>query len=178
MLTFVIVCFIATLVMHAMLGVPYVPTPLRVVRTMIGLVPFRGDETVYDLGCGDGRILIAAKKTHPGIRAIGCEIVPTVWVLAAVRRFFTRTDVTLHLRSVFAEDLRDADVIFLYIMPSLIARLMPKFHRELRAGTIIVCRSFPLPGMQPLNTQTLPWLGSTTSLFLYRWNQSAANTHA
>ncbi|MBI5793463.1 N-6 DNA methylase [Candidatus Uhrbacteria bacterium] len=166
-----------TIIMHAVLGVPYVPTPMNVVRTMVELVPFRGSETVYDLGCGDGRLLIAAKKTHPEIRAVGCEIVPTIWLLAVLRRFLSRTDVTLHLRSVFAEDLHDADVLFLYIMPFLIAKLMPKFRRELKTGTVIVCRSFPLPGLEPLTIQTLPWLGSTTSLFLYRWNQSAAKTH-
>lgn len=170
--------FILTVVMHAVLGVPYVPTPKRVVRTMVGLVPFRGGETVYDLGCGDARLLIAAKRAHPDIRAIGCEIVPTIWLLAVVRRFFSRTDVTLHMRSVFDEDLHDADVIFLYIMPFLIAKLMPKFRRELKDGTVIVCRSFPLLGITPLKTQTLPWLGSTTSLFLYRWDQSAAKTSA
>ncbi len=145
---------------------------------MIELVPWKGRRTVYDLGCGDARILIAAKKMHPSIRAVGCEIVPTIWLLAVLRRFLSRTDVTLHLRSVFREDLRDADVLFLYIMPFLIAKLMPKFRRELKDGTIIVCRSFPLPGVTPLQTRTLPWLGSTTSLFLYRWNHRSAKTSA
>lgn len=171
-----VVAFVLTVAMHAVLGVPYVPTPRSAVRAMVELVPWRGDENVYDLGAGDGRLLLEAKRLHPGIRAVGCEVVPTIWFLGVLRRWVAREDITLHLRSVFREDLRNADVVFLYLMPKLLERLMPKFERELRPGTVIVSRSFCLPGQHPIEEVPIAWLGRMTSLFLYRWTRSTAAT--
>ncbi len=167
-----------TFVMHLVLGVPYVPTPSRAVEEMIGMVPWRGKETVLDLGAGDARILIAAKKRYPRIRAIGCEIVPTVWLLGMLRCFIARANVSLHLCSVFDEDLHEADVIFLYLMPGLLKRLLPKFQRELRPGTLIVCRTFALPGIRPIRVQKVRGFGGETNLFLYRWTKKSRATSA
>lgn len=155
--------------MYLVLEVPYVPTPAAVVEQMIGLIDWKGNERIVDLGAGDARILIAAKRRHPRIHAVGCEIVPTVWLLGILRCFCAKSDVTLHLRSVFSEDVRRADVLFLYLMPELVSRLVPKFERELKPGALIVSRSFRLPGCTLLRTKKVPCWGSTTSLFLYRW---------
>jgi hypothetical protein len=147
-----IVCIIAalaTVFMHAILHVPYVPTSRWIGRDMIKAAKLKKGEMVYDLGAGDGRLLMLAERSVPGIRAIGCEVVPTVWFLGIVRRFFLRSSVDLRLRDALKQDVRDADVLLLYMTPSFLAKLLPKFTVELKKGTRIVSHAFKLPGREP-----------------------------
>lgn len=141
---------IATVVMHAVLKVPFVPTSGWIGREMVKAAALQSGERVYDLGAGDGRILMMAKKLHPGITAIGCEIVPTVWLTGMIRKFLLRSDIVLHLRSAFDEDIRTADVLLLYMTSDFLGTLKPKMEAELRAGTRIVSHAFRIPGLEPL----------------------------
>ena len=171
-----IFAMVITVVMHIFLRVPYVPTSASIARQMVELADLRDGESVMDLGAGDGSILRVAKRSRPGIRAEGCEIVPTVWFFGFLRCI--GSGVRLHLRSAFTEDVRGADVIFLFLMPELLQRLLPKFVAELKPGARIVCRTFPLPGYTPDRVVTVPWLGRDTKVFLYRWRATMPTTSA
>ncbi len=147
-LILLIIAVVLTVGMHLFVGVPYVPTPMWVVRAMVAAARLRDGEIVYDLGAGDGRIVMEAKRVCAGISATGCELVPTIWALGAVRRMWKRSDINWKCCSVFSLDLRDADVIFLYMTPEFLKRLLPKFQRELQPGTRIISHTFALPGLE------------------------------
>lgn len=139
---------------------------------MIGMVPWRGNETVFDLGAGDGRILLAVKKRFPGVTAVGCEIAPTVWLLGKLR--LLGSGVRLHLKSALREDVRSADVVLLYLFPHLLRALAEKFDRELKPGTLVVSQTFAFPGRVPLEVRRARGLTGEVSVYCYYWEPAAA----
>ena len=125
----------------------FVPTPQSVVDAMLKLAKVTKDDVVYDLGCGDGRIVVTAAKQF-GARGVGIDIDPkrieesnANAVAAGVtdRVKFMNTD-------IFADstNLSEATVVTLYLLPSLNVKLLPKLRRELKPGTRIVSNSFSM----------------------------------
>lgn len=138
--------FLVTVTFHlVVLRCPFVPTNRKTARAMADMARLSGTERVYDLGAGDGAVLIEAKRRHPGITAIGVERVLTVWWLGKLRIGLSRTSVDLRLGDIFRTSVRDADVIFLYVVPHLMERLEKKFDEELRPGTVVVSHAFRFP---------------------------------
>jgi ribosomal protein L11 methylase PrmA len=133
----------------------FVPTPQSVVDAMLQLAKVTKDDVVYDLGCGDGRIVITAAKQF-GARGVGIDIDPkriqesnANAVAAGVtdRVKFLHTD-------IFADstNLSEATVVTLYLLPSLNVKLLPKLRRELKPGTRIVSNSFAMGEWQAEKT--------------------------
>jgi hypothetical protein len=169
---------LATMLGSLWVWVPYVPTPRKVVRRMVELANLKGNETIYDLGCGDARILIEAKKRYPGIRAIGFELPLGIFLLAKLRVWLARVDVNVHMRDYLKADLRDADVLFLYLVPEVLPALERKLQSELKAGTKIISHGFPLRGRSPAHEERCPLLSWSIfrasgrkgpRIFVYRW---------
>ncbi len=154
-----------TLLQHLFLTVPFIPTPQAVVHAMVDAAALQGHETVYDLGAGDARLLITAKRRYPGIRARGCELVWLVWVLGKLRIAFAGQAVTLTRESVYAMDVADADVVFLYLFPSMMGKLAERFDRRLRPGTVVLSHAFRFPG----RTEERVVLVGAKKLYIYRW---------
>lgn len=148
---------------------PFLPSSRKVVRAMIDFAELRGTETVVDLGAGDARILIAAKKKYPSIRAVGIEILPLVWLLGRLNIFLSRRDIEWRRGNALTQDVREADCVFLYLFPKVMKTLQEKFDRELRPGTKVISYVFRFPGRKPLRELTVPWLGGKNVLRLYRW---------
>lgn len=180
LITIAILTFLALLTALGSLWVwvPYVPTPWPVVRKMVELAKMQGDETVYDLGCGDARLLIQAKRTYPAITAIGYELPLGIWLLAKFRVALARLRIDVHMRDFRKADLSDADVIFLYLIPETFAALERKFDAEIRPGTKIISHGFPLPGKTPLLVERCPlWTWRMFNrkgkvgprIFVYQW---------
>lgn len=163
----VVLAFAATFIWHLfILRVPYIPTSHAVAGAMIDLAGLKGDETVFDLGAGDGRVLIEAKRRYPKIRAIAVEYVPTIWLLGKITIALSRQAVTLKLGDALKTDVSKADAIFLYVTPVLMAPLAEKFKKELRDGVIIVSNSFSLPGVQP--QKTVQAAGKTIHRYMWK----------
>jgi hypothetical protein len=169
LLLFVIALFF-TMVLHLfILKVPYVPTPARVAQAMVQLARLRGSEKIYDLGAGDGAILIAAKRAHPGVTAIGIELVPTIWLLGWLRILLSRVSIQFRLQSALKTDIRDADVIFLYVTPFLMQQLEPKFDRELRKGTVVISHTFRFASHKPIEEKNISGMLGQHRIFRYEW---------
>jgi ribosomal protein L11 methylase PrmA len=121
----------------------YVPTPQSVVDAMLELAQVKPSDTVYDLGSGDGRIVITAAKKY-GARGVGVEIDPAL--IRKARDNAVAAGVTDRVRFVnqnlFATDLRPATVVTLYLLQSINERLRPKLVRELKPGSRIVSHVF------------------------------------
>lgn len=160
---------VVTAVAHIWLKVPYVPTPHKVVQEMIQLAHLSGTETVYDLGAGDGRLLVAAKKQFPNIQAIGLEAVPTIWLLGKITIWKSGTRVRFLCKNAFKKNVKDADVVFLYLLPNILKKLETKFDTELKKGTKVISYAFSFPNKKPIQEKNVPWLQGTRKLFLYEW---------
>jgi SAM-dependent methyltransferase len=127
----------------------YVPTPEAVVRTMLELADVRRGDVVYDLGCGDGRIVVAAAKAGAA-KAVGIDIDPERVMEAKtnVRAAGVEDRATILEGDLFGLDLRDADVVTLYLLPDLNLRLRPKLLR-LKPGTRVVSHAFDMGDWNP-----------------------------
>jgi len=124
----------------------YVPTPDAVVSAMLDLAGVTAADVVYDLGSGDGRIVIEAARKY-GARAVGIELDPDLNKKAArnAEKAGVAGKVTFVQADFFKTDLSDASVVTLFLSPNINARLQPKFRRELKPGTRIVSHRFPMP---------------------------------
>jgi SAM-dependent methyltransferase len=124
--------------------VPYVPTTPEAVEAMLRLAGVKPSDVVYDLGCGDGRIVVAAGKM--GARGVGVDIDPVrvKEARANVEKAGVGQRVRIVEGDIFEADIRDATVVTLFLLPELNVRLLPKFLRELKPGTRIVSNSFDM----------------------------------
>ncbi len=152
-----------------MYDVPFVPSPEVVIRRMLQLADVKENEVVYDLGCGDGRVLIIAAKEF-GARAVGIEIRRDLYeqCLRRIRDLNLEDRVKVIHGNFFEYDLSDADVITLYLLTSVNEKLRPKLERELRPGTRIVSHDFEVPGWKPIIIEDLYEEWRSHKLFLYK----------
>lgn len=136
---------------------------------MIRFAELNGTETVMDLGAGDARVLIRAKKLYPSIRAVGFEILPMVWVLGKLNILLSGRKIEWRRADALKQNVGDADCVLLYLFPKVMRELEKKFDRELRPGTKVVSYVFRFPGHEPVKEMPVPWLGGKNVLRLYRW---------
>lgn len=124
---------------------PFVPTRQRDVERMLRLSELQPGELVYDLGAGDGRYVVTAAKRYQA-RAVGFEISLLPYVIGRLRIWLAGQGklAFMRLQDFFHQDLSAANVIVCFLTPGAMARLSPKFKRELRPGTRIVSYAFPL----------------------------------
>ena len=141
----------------------YVPTPEAVVDRMLTMAKVGPGDVVYDLGCGDGRIVIAAAKL--GARAVGVDIDPERIreARANVARAGVEDRVELRQGDLFEVDVSPATVVTLYLLESLNLKLRPKLQRELRPGARIVSQSFSMGDWKPAAQDTV----NGTSVYLW-----------
>ena len=130
--------------------VPYVPTPEDVVQGMLKTGNVKKDDVLYDLGCGDGRIVIAAAQKF-GTRGVGIDINPVR--IKEARENAEKAGVTDHVKFIeedlFEANIGDATVVTLYLLPSVNLKLRPKLMHDLKPGTRIVSHSFDMGDWKP-----------------------------
>jgi precorrin-6B methylase 2 len=131
--------------------VPFVPTPEPAVEGMLKLAGVKKGDVVYDLGSGDGRIVISAVKNHGATRAVGVDINPQRIDEANenARRAGVQDRVEFRQGDLFDADIGDATVVTLYLLPSVNERLKPKLLAELKPGTRIVSHGFDMGDWKP-----------------------------
>ncbi len=133
--------------------VGWVPTQPEFVDGFFELAPMSSSDVVYDLGCGDGRLLFAALEKGAG-RAVGIDIDPerTVSCREEAKKRNLEDKVTFVKGDVLDANLADATVVFCYLITAASAALKPKFEAELKPETKVVMESFPVPGWKPART--------------------------
>lgn len=151
------------------LDAPYVSTPQSVVDAMLRLAGVGPRDVVYDLGCGDGRIVLSAARSF-GARGVGIDLDPRRIAEAneAARAEGLAGRVRFAVQDLFATDFSEATVLSLYLFPEMNARLMPKIRRELRPGARVVSHQFGIGDWRPHATEVV-WDGTSRSE-IYLWN--------
>ena len=129
---------------------PYVPTPRMIVDEMLKLADIRSDDVVYDLGSGDGRLVITAAKRF-GARGVGIELQTELVEMARIgaKHEGVADRVKFVQGDLFQADIQPASVVMLYLLPRFVTRLVPRLRAELRPGTRIVSHDYPLAPWPP-----------------------------
>ena len=146
--------------------VPYVPTPEEVVAKMLELAQPKKGEILYDLGCGDGRIVVTAAKKY-GVKGIGVDIDPQR--IKESNENAEKAGVTKQVKFIkqdlFTMDFKDADIMALYLLTSVNERLRPKILDQLRPGARVVSHAFSMGDWEPDQEVTVDPGGQT----VYFW---------
>lgn len=127
---------------------PWWRTNKKTARAICKLAEVSEKDIVYDLGCGDGTALITSAKEF-GAKAVGVEIDPMRFAIASLRiKFWSLAGkVKVKRKNLFDEDLSNASVVFVYLVPKTLNRLVPKFKKELKKGTRVVSYRYAIEGL-------------------------------
>jgi SAM-dependent methyltransferase len=153
--------------------VPYVPTTDEAVAGMLSLADIKPSDVVYDLGCGDGRIVIAAAKMF-GARGVGVDIDPARIREANenAKKAGVEKLVRFEEKDLFQADIHDANVVMLFLLNSVNLKLRPKLLQELKPGTRIVSNTFDMGDWKPdkeASVRPTDDDASSLSRHLYLW---------
>ncbi len=146
-------------------GAPLVSTSKNVTEKMIELANIHHGNRVYDLGCGTGTILFdVVKRNLPptpslqkreGIQCVGYDLVrPAIW-FARIKNSIFKKNIQFECRDFFTTDLSDADVIFCYLLPSVMERIYQEKWEELKSGCKIISHGFPMKPIQPTRIESV-----------------------
>lgn len=149
---------------------PYLPTPQEVVAEMLKVAQVKQQDQLYDLGSGDGRIVIAAAKNY-GTPGVGIEIDPTLiqQSQANAQAAGVSDRVKFMQQDLFTTNLSNATVVTLYLLPDLNLKLRPKLLKELRPGTRIVSHAFNMGDWKPDKTLTVRVPNNRRLYAVYYW---------
>jgi SAM-dependent methyltransferase len=156
------------------LDVPYVSTPQRVVNKMLDMAGVGQGDVVYDLGCGDGRIVITAARER-GATGVGIDLKPQR--IGEARGYAKKEGVSDRVKfmvgDLFQANFADATVVTLYLLPQVNRRLRPQLWKQLKAGTRVVSHDFDMGPEWP--PEKIEKVGRAT---LYYWTVTEANKKA
>lgn len=129
--------------------VPFVPSPLDVVKKMLDIADPRSDELIVDLGSGDGRIVVAAAENYR-CNAIGVELDEKLFKksMSIVRAKLLDNKARIIHGNLYEFDFSRADIVTLYLLPETLKSLKPKLL-SLKRGSRIICHDFPIPSLKP-----------------------------
>jgi SAM-dependent methyltransferase len=149
-------------------------TPLDVVERMLMLARVGSDDVVYDLGCGDGRVVIMAAQKF-GARGVGVDIEPALieQAIANAKSAGVADRVTFRVQDALTVDVSPASVVTLYLLASANARLRPILMQQLRPGARIVSHNFPIGDWEPDVVDNFTDAGGRKRT-LYLWNVRGA----
>lgn len=156
---------LGTFVYASLRAAPWVPIWSSDVQRFLRLAEVRAGQRVVDLGCGDGRVVAAAARA--GARSVGYEVSLVPYLLALARTRFGRHG-QVRYRDLWMADLRDADVVYVFLMQKIYPKLQRKLERELKPGARVVTYVWGLPDWTPSRVDTAP---NHPKLFLYQYQR-------
>ena len=145
---------------------PWIPTRRREVDRILTFAELRPGQIFYDLGSGDGRLIFkAAQKYHA--QAIGIELSLLPYLYSKIKQLFGHNpQIQIKFKNLFKENLSQADIVFIYLMPSQYPRLIKKLRTELKPGAKVITAAWPIDEWTPLKTDKPG--EDDIALYLYR----------
>lgn len=147
-----IIIILGNIIMNYYTGVPYAPTPKKIIDEVIRALEIQQGEKVCDLGFGDGRLLFEAEKK--GALCAGFEISPFSFIRTWIKKIIKKSHVRLYFKNFYHEDISQFDIIFCFLVGSVMARVQKKLKHEAKKGAIVVSYGFSLPNWTPEKTIT------------------------
>ena len=137
------------LLFSALKGAPYVPTSKKQIDNIFGNVQLKKGVLFVELGSGDGRLVRYAAKKF-GVEGVGIEVNPLLvcWSTLLAKRDNVNKHVHFYRKNAFDYSLVNADFLYIFLMPEIIERLLPKFKKELKKGAIIISHGFKIIGFE------------------------------
>lgn len=132
-------------------GAPFFPTPKKILNKMMAFANIQPGQKVYDIGCGDGRLVFAAAKQRA--QAIGYEFSLPTYLLAKIRSFFHK-DATIQYRNFWHQNYSDADVIFCFLLTKSMQTFHQKIWPQLKPGCKVVSHAFSIKQLKPVKQET------------------------
>ncbi len=142
--------FMSTIAMAFLSLAPWLPARKKDLKRIFKLADLKPNEIFYDLGCGDGKIVIYAAK-HYNAQAIGIELALPLYFICKIKQLFNyKKSIKFKFKSLFKENLQHADVIYVFGMKGKLKnKLKQKLEKELKKGARIISYSFPIDGWTP-----------------------------
>jgi SAM-dependent methyltransferase len=147
-------------------GAPFVPTPMAAVEKMLLLAKIKEGEIVYDIGCGDGRMVYLAAKKYKA-KAFGLELSPLIYAIARIRHFLWRSKAKILFSNFKNRNLRDADVIVCYLLPETLEYLQSKLEKELKKGARVISYAFKVGDWKPSHKEERDPLMNLAPIWVY-----------
>jgi len=153
--------------------VPYVPTPQEVVERMLELAQVKKGDVVYDLGSGDGRIVVTAAKKY-GVKAVGFEIDPERIKESHenIKKAGVGHLVEIRQQDIRTVDLSPASVLTMYLLPEVNLMIRPNIWKQMKPGSRVVSHDFDMGDWKPLKKENIKD-GSSWDHTLYLWHVEA-----
>jgi SAM-dependent methyltransferase len=148
---------------------PFVPSPLPVVDRMLELAKLKPGERLYDLGSGDGRVVITASQKFD-VKAVGIEISSRLVKQSQeeIKRLGLEEKASVVHGDVFDADLKDADVVILYLLRDSNNTLKPKLEKSLRPGTRVISHDYEIAGWKPVAEEKIEAHKRDHRIYVYR----------
>ncbi|MGH9630500.1 MAG: SAM-dependent methyltransferase [Bryobacteraceae bacterium] len=148
---------------------PYVPSPQQIVDAMLGAAQVKSGELVYDLGCGDGRILITAAQRHKA-KGVGIELSERLAKAAMAKVNQLRLDDQIQIihGNLLEVDLAPADVVTIYLDTGSNDLLRPKLEKQLKTGARVVSHDFEVRGWKPASVDKIHVFNRHHTIYMYR----------
>jgi SAM-dependent methyltransferase len=157
--------------------VPYVPSPIEVVDRMLEFADVKKEDVVFDVGSGDGRVVIQAAKKY-GARGVGLELDSRLVELARAEAKRQGVDHLVEFRQgdALKADISPATVVTLYMLPSFNRQLRPILEKQLKSGARVVVHDYPVEGWNPVKWEEMPLMDTRPDvaphkhiIYLYQW---------
>ncbi len=151
----IILCISLTFFFFSMinmfLAAPFVPTSRKVTKQLIEVAQLTSNDVVYDLGSGDGRLVIEAARK--GVKhAVGFEINPLLVYYSRIKaRLFHLENATFIHESLWRADLSKCNKLIVYLLPKTMTKLKDKIHTEMKPVSLVISHSFSIPDIEPIN---------------------------
>ena len=153
---------------HSQNLAPFIASPQPIVDRMLDLADIKPGETVFDLGCGDGRVLIAAAQRFKA-KGVGVELSANLVRMTndQLKRMSLENQVRVTQGSLLETDLQPADVVILYLDTGANDMLKPKLEKQLKAGSRVVSHDFEVRGWKPAKVEKMKAYNRTHTIFVY-----------
>lgn len=127
---------------------PFVPSARKRHQAMLRLATLKSSDVVYDLGCGDGRLVFAAAKTVK--KAIGYELSIPLYLFGVIRAALSRSKGVIRFGDIWKQNYGEATVIFCYLLPKAMQRFHVEIWPTLKPGTVVISNAFPIHALAPV----------------------------
>ena len=160
--------YIFLLIYSHISGSPYVPSKTKELELILSKCRLKRKMTFVDLGCGDGRVVRMAVKTY-GVNGVGIDVNPLLLIWARMSsRLSKLKNIQFLKKNILTYDVSQADVIYLFLLPGLLTKLVPRLEKTLQPGTLIVSHGFKIPEWKKYLTETVKHTPFPTYFYSYK----------